>query len=236
MFILSGFILSKVSTREISEQDYPFVDFVKEYFHNLNANRKLFFKNKMMTLLFFASLFISVVQSLGASFYGYYIYTLLKDYFFGGFLNVAIIFGVAILASFLGPLLTRYVQRKVGLAPMFVFGTLLLTFLPLILLYNKTFYPILVASSLAIIGATIIGVAQGLLTRKLLSLSERKAFYSSLRHLSALPFLLLAGLGALIASIYSFELIFKLIIGTLLFLVTPIYFILVLKSNKKRRF
>lgn len=236
MFILSGFILSNIPTRDVNQQNYPFKEFWKEYQHGLKANRKTFFHNSTMKLLFFASLFVSVVQSLGASFYGYYIYKLFRDYYFGGFLNVAVVFGVAILASFIGPSFTRFVQRRAGLAPMFVFGTLLLALLPLILLFNKSFYPVLVAASLAIIGASILGVAQGLLTRKLLSLSERKSFYHSLRSISAIPFLILAGIGAWIAGAYSFELVFQGMVGVLILIVAPIYFVLVIKSNKRQQF
>lgn len=236
MFILSGFILSNIPTVNIDKQKYPFKQFFKEYLHGLKVNRKHFIENKTMKILFFASLFISVVQSLGASFYGYYIYRLFQNVYFGGFLNVAIIFSIAIVASFMGPILTKFVQKNAGLAPMFVFGSLLLSLLPLILLYNKSFYPVIAAAALAIIGASILGVAQGLLTRKLLSLSERKTFYESLRSFSAIPFLVLVGIGSLAAGIYSFEHVFQAIIIILLLIVTPTYFSLVIKSNKEKQF
>lgn len=234
MFILSGFILSTIPARELEHKTYPLKQFLKEYIHQVGAQAKLFFTNKNSFLLFIASVIISVVQTLGASFYGYYIFVLFRDQFFGGFLNIAIIFSVAILASFLGPSFTRFIQKRAGLAPMFVFGTLLLAIMPLVLVYNTNFYPILVAGSLAILGASIIGVAQGLLTHKLLSLSERKTFFASLRFLSAVPFLIFAGAGALIATIHSFEILFKIIVAVLVLLVTPLYFTLVVRATKRR--
>ncbi|MCA9477592.1 MAG: hypothetical protein KC535_00410 [Nanoarchaeota archaeon] len=232
-FILSGFILSKIpdSTETVT---YPFWKFLKEYRHHLREQRKLFFSNKHIKLLYFANMLTTIIQSLGASFYGYYIYKLFEHQLFGGFLNVAIIFGIAILVSFLGPSFTRMVQKSAGLAPLFVFGTLLIAIMPLTLVYNTHFPAIAVASSAMVIGASTLGVAQGLLTRKLLFAEERKVFFQSQSVMLIIPFLIFIPAGAYVASNYSFELLFKILLYVLVGLVTPLYLFLVIQSRKKR--
>ncbi|MFP4119125.1 MAG: MFS transporter [Candidatus Woesearchaeota archaeon] len=231
-FILSGFILSNTPLKE-EKKTYHTGKFVKEYFSNGFKEIGRFLKNKYLFFLFLGALLLGVVESLGASFYGYHIFTVFQDQYFGGFLNIAIIFVIALLASTIGPAFTRYLKRHTGLAPMFVFGTLLMALLPLILVYNPHFYAVIVATSCAIIGSSILGVAQGLLAQKLLPRSERASFFNSLGIVIALPFIILVPAGAYLASI-DFLLLFKIIALTLLGLVAPLYFTLVLVSHKQR--
>ncbi|MGM5481695.1 MAG: hypothetical protein ACQESE_04785 [Nanobdellota archaeon] len=231
-FILSGFILSETPIKE-EQKTYRLGTFIKEYFRNGIAETGRFLKNKYLFFLFLGALLLGVVESLGASFYGYHIFTIFKDQYFGGFFNIAIIFVVALLASTTGPAIIRYLQRHIGLAPMFVFGTLLMAFLPLILVYNPHFYAVIVATSCAIIGSSILGVGQGLLAQKLLPRAERVPFFNSLGLVIALPFIILVPLGSFLATI-DFLLLFKVIIITLVAIVAPLYFILVLISHKQR--
>ncbi len=236
LFILSGFILAKTPLLPFQKKYYSFTKFFKEYMRESLSKSKLFFSNKYSTFLFFGSLAISVAQSLGAAFYGYLIYMFYKNSYAGGFLNVAIVFGVAILVSLLSYRFTRFVQRQAGLAPMFVFGTLLMAMMPLALLFNPHFFAVILAASLAILGSSMIGVAQGLLTNKLLGPSEKKIFFTSLKMLLAIPFLFLTLLGAYLAQIggFPFTLLLKGLIVLLVGIATPLYFWLVILSQKKR--
>lgn len=232
-FIISGFILSKIPDHE-EIISYPFWKYLGEYLGQIRRQTALFFKNKHIVLLSFASIVITIIQSLGASFYGYYIYKLFEHQLFGPFLNVAIIFSIAIVASFFGPSFTKFIQRQAGLAPMFVFGTLLVAIMPLTLLYNTHFPAIIAASCAMVIGASTLGVAQELLARKLLLTQERTIYFQSQSIMLIIPFLIFIPLGAYIAHAYSYELLFRILLYVLIGLVVPVYLILVLMSNKKR--
>jgi len=232
-FILSGFIIRKLSVKT-KKTTYPVMKAVKEYTHQALSQLQLFRKNKYLMLLFIGAILLAVVESLGATFYGYYIYETFKDVFLGGFLNVAVIFVTAILVSFFSPTLIKFLKKKIGLAPMFVFGTLLMAIIPLVLIYNLYFYAVLLAVVIGVLGASIVGVSQGLLTRKLLARSERTLFFQSLHLLMIIPFLILVPLGAYIATIYSFTTLFIVLLFTLLALIAPLYFVLVMLTNRQK--
>ncbi|MCF7798919.1 hypothetical protein K9M74_03375 [Candidatus Woesearchaeota archaeon] len=236
MFILSGFILAKTPLKAAEKKQYSLFTFFKSYLHESFSKAKQFFSSKYSTLLFLGSLFIGVIHTLGTTFYGYIIYDFYKTSYLGGFLNIALVFGIAIFVSLLSPWFTRFVQRRAGLAPMFVFGTLLMTMVPLALLYNPHFYAVILAVSLGVLGSSILGVAQGLLTNKLLEPSEKKTFFTSLKTLSAIPFLILVGGGAYVAHIgsFPFSTLLKIIILVLVGFITPLYFSLVISSQRKR--
>lgn len=232
--IISGFVLSKIPSQKKDVIAIPFKELLLSYIHELYSQIKLFFSNRYLALLFVGSLSIAIIETLGATYYGYYIFTLFQETRLGGFFSVAIIFSVAILVSFLGSTITHYLRRRIGLAPLFVFGTLLLAILPLILAFNHYFFPILVAVSFNVIGANILAVAQGLVSRKLLHVSERKKFFESLGVLLVIPFLVFVPLGALLAQFTSFEVLFVVLAFILVFVVVPLYFYLVIMANKKR--
>lgn len=234
LFVLSGFILSKIPLKVRKARHYDVWQFTKEYFHQMMAQMKLFFKNKYTTLLFVGAILVSVIESLGASYYGYVIYQLFKNQLFGGFLNVTIVFGFAIIMSFAGPIFTKFFQQKIGLAPMFVFGSLLIAMMPLVLIFNQYFYAVVAAATFTILGSGILGVAQSMLAHKLLFEHERKVFFQSLGMFITLPFIVLVPLGAYIAQSFGFIALFKVIAITLLFVVAPLYFVLVIISNKRR--
>jgi hypothetical protein len=235
-FIISGFILGQTTLPATAQKSYSLLKFFKEYFRESTVKAKYFFSDRYSSFLFLGSLLISVVHTLSASFYGYIIYTFYLDQYAGGFLNVAIVFGIAILVSFLGPWLTRVIQREAGLAPMFVFGTLLMAIMPLTLLYNPHFYAVVMAASLAILGSSILGVAQSMLTHKLLGPSDRATFFTSLKVISTIPFLLLVTLGAYLAyaSGFPFTSLLQFIILLLVGVVTPLYLWLVIISQRKK--
>ena len=108
--------------------------------------------------------------------------------------------------------------------------------LPLTIVYNPIkYYPaILVASSLSVIGAGIIGSGQSILISRLLNSEERQTFYESNGLIMLIPFLT----AAILLSWYAYKLgiieIFKYISIGSIALLLPIYFILVIWSTKKK--
>lgn len=234
MFIITGFVLSKIPLKTIKPKIHSLKEFIIIYYFEIKEQIKQLFKNKNLALLFIGAILISCVEVLGASYYGYRVYQMFNNTLFGGFFNVAIVFGIAIFASFLGPIITRYFQRKTGLMPMFVFGSMLVAIFPLTLIYNHHFFAVLAAASCSVIGSSILGVAQGLLAKKILTPSTRKLFFHSLEILLVIPFLIIVPLGALVAYFGSFNLLFLLLAGMLVIVIVPLYFTLVVRTQHKR--
>ncbi len=153
--------------------------------------------------------------------------SIFKNQFLGGFLNVAIIFSISAVISFIGPMFTKILHKHIGISPMLVFGTLLSAMLPLSLAYNPNLVVVGISAALSILGASILGMAQGYFSHKLLSEEERRIYFSFIGVAAAIPILILTPIGAALASIYGLALLFKIIILMLVFVVAPLYFLIV---------
>jgi hypothetical protein len=235
--ILSGYVLSFVKENVDKTKVPP--GFFKEYLSRLGQQNKEFFRSPHLVLLLFASAITGLVQILGNSYYGIFIYEQFRRGAFVGvfpgiFLNIAFIFLFAIVVSFLGPAISNYLNKKVGLAPSMVFGSLLLATTPLVFAYNPHFMPIFAATALGIIGAAILGMGQGLLVRKLLREEQRGLYYAVLGVGVIIPFLVMIPAGAYFASAYGLTFLFKVLALVMVAVAAPIYFALVIISNKQR--
>jgi len=230
-FILSSYILSKMNLLS-EEKSITNREFIYRYYYRILSKGKAFFSNKYLFLLTLATLFTAVFQSVIYSLSGIYLFETFRDAWFFGFLNIAIIFGVPVLLSLLGPLIASRLNRILGLAPLLVFGSLLLAIFPLTVGYNDYFPAILTANILAVIGISMLGTAQGLLSSRLLNDSERHTFYSYSGIVTVIPFIVLA---ALILSLFSSIGIIGILkvsgFGIIVTLV-PIYLILVFFLRK----
>jgi len=209
-------------------------EFVSAFYNRIREQTKLFVKNKYLLTLLFASSITGLVQILGNSFYGIFIYKQFQFAALGGFMNVAMIFTFAIVVSFLGPMFSKFLNKKVGLAPTLVFGTLLIAMMPLVSAYNPHFLSVSVANALSVLGAAILGMGQGLLLRKLLPEEKRKIFFAALSIAIVIPFIILIPIGSWVAQTMGLIVLFKILAFVLLILAAPIYFILVLMANKLR--
>ena len=232
-FILSGYVLHYIKEKKIEAPSMT-TGFFRGYYHKIKVQTKSFVNNKYLFTLVFASSITGLVQILGNSFYGIFIYDKFKTIAFGGFTNIAVIFTIAILASFLGPAFSNYLNKKVGLAPSMVFGTLLLAMTPLVAVYNAHFVSITIAIALSVIGAAILGMGQGLLIRKLLNEEQRKLYYAALSIAVIIPFVILLPIGSWIAQAAGLIPLFQVLSVILLLVAAPIYFLLVIFANKQR--
>lgn len=231
-FILSGYFLHYIKEKKV--ESVKIKGFINEYYCKIKEQTRRFVKNKYLLILLFASSITGLVQILGNSYYGIFIYEKFNFVGFGGFMNVAVIFTFAIVVSFLGPTFSKYLNKKVGLAPTLVFGTLLLAMMPLISAYNPHFMSVSIANALSVLGAAILGMGQGLLIRKILPEQQRKLYFAALSIAVIVPFIILIPLGSWIAQAFSLALLFKILALILLVLAAPIYFILVIMANKLR--
>ncbi|MFH1589501.1 MAG: hypothetical protein ABIB43_02960 [archaeon] len=225
-FILSGYVLAHIKQKSEAAQ-VKMSSFLSEFTKRMKLHSSLFSRNKIVLFLTLTSIVTGLVQILGNSFYGIFIYDHFKNQFLGGFLNVAVVFSIAAIFSFIGPWFTRNLQKHIGISPMLVFGALLTAMLPLSLAYNPNLIVVSVASALSIIGASILGMAQGFFTGKLLSDAERKVYFSFVGVAVSLPLLVLVPVGAYIAQVFGLVLLFKILIATLVLVATPLYFAIV---------
>ncbi|KYK25933.1 hypothetical protein AYK26_01495 [Euryarchaeota archaeon SM23-78] len=231
-FILSGYVLHYVKEKKIEVTKIK--GFISNYHYKIREQTKRFLKNKYLVTLLFASSITGLVQILGNSYYGIFIYNKFRLIALGGFMNIALIFSIAIIISFLGPAFSKSLNKKVGLAPTLVFGTLLLAMMPIVAAYNPHFISITVANALSVLGAAILGMGQGLLVRKLLSEQQRKLYFAALSIAVIGPFVVLIPVGSWFAQAYGLINLFKILALVLLVLASPVYFLLVIFANKLR--
>jgi len=230
MFILSGYLMSFIDEKK--DEMYGSVlyasAFVKEYVKTAKEDSKIFIKNKKVLLLTLAAIMMTIVQVVGNSYFGIFIYDHFKHQFLGGFMNVAIIFVIALITSISGTMLTKAFAKSLGEAPMLVFGTLLVALLPLTMFYNPNLYAIGLATALSVIGGAIVGVAQGLIAERLMSEKEQSTYFSGLGFVSIIPTFILVAIGAIIAQVYTLQILFLGLGIALGAVIMPLYFILVI--------
>jgi len=231
-FILSGYVLHYIKESPIEARKIK--GFIIDYYRRIKLQTKSFVKNKYLVTLLIASSITGLAQILGNSFYGIYIFNKFRFIIFKGFTNIAVIFTIAILISFLGPAFSKALNKKVGLAPTMVFGTLLVAMMPLVAVYNPHFLSITAANAFSVLGAAILGTSQGLLIRKLLTEEQRRLYFAALSIMVIIPFIILLPLGSWLAQVYGLVALFKVLALILLALGVPIYFILVVMANKLR--
>ncbi|MBR9703388.1 MFS transporter [Candidatus Woesearchaeota archaeon] len=232
-FILGSFVLSKIpDPRE--QKVYPFAKFFGEHCKTIWNQTKVFMRNKYVLFMLLPAIVSGFLQILGAAYYGIFIYEHFNKIYFGGFMNVAILYIVALIFSLFGPLFTKLVEKNTGLAPHLVFGTLLTAILPLVLAKNPHFYAVMAALVCSVVGASIAGTAQGLIAQKIMDFSTRKVFFVTQALLVAIPYMIMFPLGAWFASTYGFTILFMAIGIGLAAVVAPLYFVLVLITNKMR--
>lgn len=232
-FIISSYLFSFVR-EEREERKHPLWAFVKSHCGALRRHVKGLMKDRYVALLVIATAVTGLLEVLGQSYYGIFIYQEFRHQFLGGFLNVAAILAIAILASFIGPWFTRKLQRAIGLTPMLVFGSLLIAILPFTLVFNPNLAAVAVAFACSVIGGAIVGYAQGLLARKLMGEETRKQYFMSLGILLAPSYLILMPLGAWFAHAVGMEQLFFAVALGLVVVVMPLYFLLVAMANKER--
>jgi hypothetical protein len=238
MFILSGYILSFIDEGEkYFNKNTDILESFKSYSKQSLESTGLFSKNPKIYILTIATILTTIVQIVGNSYYGIFIYENFKDQCMGGFMNVAVIFVIALITSMIGGLLTKGFTKSLGEAPMLVFGTLLIALLPITMYFNPRLYSIGLASALSVVGASIVGIAQGLIASRLMNEQELERYFSSLGFVSILPIILFTILGAIVAQALSLELLFLILGISLVLIIMPLYFIIVLivDSEYKRK-
>lgn len=230
-FILGGHVTSFINdTREARK--YAFSKFIKEHWESAKAQKSIFWSSKSTMLLTLAGLAFGLLQIVVNAYSGIAIYKLLDIQYPMPFLMLGIMFAIAIVASFTGPFFTQMIHRSTGLAPTLVFGTILTAILPLMLWFSQNIIILTVALCLNVIGTAIVAFGQGLLAQQLLDDHRREEYFKAQPFVLLIPYLLLVPVLAWFANSLPLATTFLFVaIGTMA-IVVPLYFILVLMSEK----
>ncbi|MEA3430856.1 MAG: MFS transporter [Nanoarchaeota archaeon] len=223
-FIISGFTLSFV--KEKPKQKVSISEEFHNFYFTLKHNTIKYLKNKTILILLITATITGFTQTIGYSYYGLYIYQIFNSIYLKGFLNVATIFLVAALFSLVSPMVARKVSKKYGQVPMLVFGTTLLSIMPFTFYFNPTIYTIAAGTVLSIIGASLVGLATGLVLGDIIRKTERKIYYSTFSLIITIPYLISIPIGSWIAETLGPRMLFLYLGILLLVIVAPLYFIL----------
>ena len=231
-FILSGYILSFIREEKTVLKGAV----LKQISLGLKAIKEklpYFVKNKVVLMLILAGILTSIVQTIGNSFYGIFVYTKFNDVGFGGFLNVAIVFLVAIFSSLFGLIISRIDARAYGKFPTLVLGTLLMAVMPLSYYYKPTLIFVMIGTIIGVMGSAIVGVVNGLLTLDLIHENERKMYFSTYRTYTVISYIILVPLFSYFAQTFGLSNLFLLLALVLVLIVLPVYTVTMVKYKAK---
>jgi hypothetical protein len=207
-FILAGYVLSHVK-KEISQ--------VKKL--QIGNNFNLFIKNKVLLLFAITNIIISLVQTIGYSYYGIFIYQNFNKVLFGGFLNVAMVFLISVFTSLIGYFITKINTKVYRKFSMFIFGTIMIAFMPFSYFLKPNLVLITMGTIIGVIGSSAVGVTNGLLVIDMIGHNLRQAYFSFTNLVSIPFFLVMAPILAYIAQVYSLNLLFLLLTSILVILI-----------------
>lgn len=200
-FIAAGYILSKVREKSIASKITP---------ENLQLKdlSNLFIKNKIILLLIITSIIISLVQTIGYSYYGIFIYQNFNNVLFGGFLNVAMVFLISVFTSLIGYFITKRNSEVYRKFPILIFGIMMIAFMPFVYFLEPSLIFITIGTIIGVIGGSTVGVVNSLLVIELINFNLRQAYFHFINILSIPFFLIIAPILAYIAQIYGLSILF----------------------------
>lgn len=230
-FFISGFFIQYLPLQRKNSFSSTYFHSIKKQFFSFWYQTKYFFTHSYLFFLFLGSILLVVIEILGSAYYGYLIFTHLTSF---QFTWIALFFTSAIFVSFL---LQRYLlslKKHLDIRPLFVLGTLLMAFLPFILHFNPHFHTLWLGVIFYLSGLSTLSMAQSIFIKKILPFEQRKLFFKTVDFLLLLPTIIFVPLGAYLTFIHGFDFFLQLVLGILIFGVLPIYFILVLLSDRKK--
>lgn len=207
-FILAGYFLLKAgSSRPID---------IKE--ENIRPDYASFLKNRLLVLLILANITIGIVQAVGFSYYGIYIYSTFNSKLFGGFLNVAMVFLISAFTSLIGYMITKMNTKVYKKFSVLVFGSVMLSLLPFTYFIMDDLAFITMGTILGIIGASAFGISASMIVIDLVSHGQRQAFFNFINLLSIPSILIVAPMLAFVAEGYSMNYLFLALSGIMVIL------------------
>ena len=229
-FITSGYILSFIKKEEKAVKG-AILKQIRQGFKAIKEKMPHLVKNKVVLMFLIAGILTSVIQTIGNFYYGIFVYTKFNNVGFGGFLNVAMVFLVAVFSSFFGVIISKINSRAYGKCPTLVFGTLLMAIMPFSYYYMPNLIWITIGTILGVIGSSIVGVTSGLLTLDLIHENERKLYFSTYRKYTAISFVVLVPIFAYIAQAFGLSILFLVLSLVLVLITIPIYSLIIARHR-----
>jgi MFS family permease len=212
-FIAAGYILSKTNGNVSNSV-------VGQLFSQPNMQLKnifnLFGNNKIVLLLVITSIVVSLVQTVGYSYFAIFIFQKFSNVLFGGFMNVAMIFLISVFTSLIGYFVTKINSKAYRKFPILVFGIIMVAVMPFAYFFKLDLIFITIGTIIGVIGGSVVGVTNSLLAIDLISHDLRQAYFSFTNILSIPFFLTLAPILAYVAHIYGLSILFLSLTGILL--------------------
>jgi len=241
--LLSGLILQSLIVKTKDLKNASVMKLFKQRFSLIRQRSGLILRNKVVVTLAVASTLTALVQTIGNAYYGVFIYEQFTNSYFFGFLNVGVIFTVAILTSLFSIYIAKSLSKRYGNVPLLVFGTLLISILPLTMWHKPNLVNISMAMVCAVIGGAIVGLATGLLLSNYLSEQYRHWYFQTYSLLISLSYVIIIPFAAYIAQqskyvffgeyISGLQMMFALLGFMLLIVVVPLYFSIFFIEKKK---
>ncbi len=236
-FILSSYAFSfvKPEINLVKEEIQKITkkNFLRSYFKKLKESIPIFMANKDIKMFYYGTLFSGSFQTTVATFAGIYLYSRIKDTVPNPFFYITTIFAIGIVAATIGPILARSLTKIFGETPMLIFSIFLIAIFPLSIYFNVSYYALIIANAVAVLGASILSVVQSFIVGNSLDEEERKTYFSAMSTLISIIMPILIILLTGIIYLIGFRELF-LIVGILeLVFVVPFYFSLMIKAHNK---
>ena len=236
--IISGYVLSFFKDeKKVFLTKIKFSTQLRLFMKRVEEQSAIFFKNKTILVILIASSITGLIQILAGTFYGIFIWLN-----FGNFLNVALIFALALLASLVSDYVARSIPKIYGNVPVMVFGTVLLAIGPLSYYYSYQIMQtdaeiaILIAgvgTMIWVMGSAVVGLAKGRLIQELIPEKYRESYFTTFSLLILIPYLILIPLGGYLADSFGLHNLFFSLGALLIIFVAPLY-LLLLSTNKNK--
>ncbi len=208
-FIIAGyFILNIKNEKTISFQN-----------NDNKVDYKELLSNKIIILLVAVNIIIGIVQTVGFSYYGIYIYSTFKEHLFGGFLNVAMVFLISVFTSLIGYFITKINTKVYKKFYMLIFGAIMVAVMPYAYFFWDDLIVITMATIIGVIGGSVVGVSNSILAIELISHNLRQAYFSFTNIISIPFFIVVVPILAFIANNFGLKYLFLILALILLIVV-----------------
>ncbi len=228
-----SFVKPDINIKKSPHEKSDRKEFLKLYIKSIRINFKGFMKNKTIKSIFFGALFSGALQTIISTFAGIYVYNEFQNSTGNGFLYVGFIFGVGILVASIAPGISRKMIKIFGETPLLVFSLFLTIMFPLSLYFRLNITGLILSHAISIIGASSLSIVQSMIIKKSLNQEERKTYFSTITPVISILLPIIVISFAIIAQQIGLQKMFLIIAILSIILITPFYFVLVLRENSK---
>lgn len=197
VFIVAGYILSKLKLKEIETSNVN------------NADFGYFFKNKFLLTLIITNIVTAIVQTVGYTYYGVFIYHNFMNSYFHGFMNVAVVFLISVFTSLIGYVITKLNTKVYKKMSMLIFGLMMVLVMPICyFLFGNDLSILTMATIVGVIGSSAVGVTNSMLAIELINHELRQAYFSFINMVTIPVFLVVIPIFSAISQFFGLNVLF----------------------------